>query len=84
MFEEIESLTVRDVVWLDRELRRLLGRDDEPDAAVREPRRPIRPHLGAGELLGAYEIDATGAHTASAISVAPSADICPADVDLRW
>lgn len=49
IFEEIVSLTVDDVIWLNRELRRLLNDEDEGDAGVREPRRPL-PESPGDEL----------------------------------
>lgn len=42
IFEEIGTLTVRDVLWMRDELLRLLGEPPE-GAGVREPRRPLLP-----------------------------------------
>jgi len=50
ILRDIESLTVKDVVWLNRELAKLLG-EEPPDIGVREPRRPLRPRSGASSAI---------------------------------
>lgn len=50
IFMKILDLNLHDAAWLSRRLRHLFE-EDEPDAGVREPRRPRYPAGSIGAML---------------------------------